>query len=63
MQKKEPEKLHKVEEVGPLCWVETSETISRQFHFDPDGRFSVSIFLFLEFCVFFSSFVIAIAKF
>ncbi|KMT10363.1 hypothetical protein BVRB_5g121110 isoform B [Beta vulgaris subsp. vulgaris] len=43
MQKKEPEKLHKVEEVGPLCWVETSETISRQFHFDPDGRFSVKV--------------------
>lgn len=43
MQKKEPEKLQKIEEVGPVWWVETTENISRQFHFDPDGHFSVKL--------------------
>ncbi|XP_021768839.1 protein root UVB sensitive 2, chloroplastic isoform X1 [Chenopodium quinoa] len=43
MQRKEPQKLQKVEEVGPIWWVETSENISRHFQFDPDGRFSVKM--------------------
>ncbi|XP_056684988.1 protein root UVB sensitive 2, chloroplastic isoform X2 [Spinacia oleracea] len=41
--RKEPEKLQKVEEFGPVWWVETSENISRHFQFDPDGQFSVKL--------------------
>lgn len=61
MQRKEPEKLQKVEEFGPVWWVETSENISRHFQFDPDGQFSVSLSLFSLYPGF--AFVIVVCQF
>ena len=47
MQKKESQEVKNVEKVNPIWWVETSESISRHFQFDPDGHLSVSLFPFL----------------
>lgn len=47
MQKKEPDKTPEI----PVYWIETSDSVSRHFQFEPDGQLSVSLFLFsfLEF--------------
>lgn len=44
MQRKEPQDLNKEEDkVTPVWWIETSDSISRQFHFYPDGHLSVKV--------------------
>ncbi|CAO2818788.1 unnamed protein product [Amaranthus hypochondriacus] len=43
MQKKESQEVKNVEKVNPIWWVETSESISRHFQFDPDGHLSVKV--------------------
>ena len=44
MQKKEPaeEKAPKVN--VPVYWLETSDSVTRRYEFEPDGYLSVSIF-------------------
>lgn len=42
MRKKEPDKTPEI----PVYWVETSDSVSRHFQFQPDGQLSVSLFLF-----------------
>lgn len=41
MQKKEPDKTPEI----PVYWIETSDSVSRHFQFEPDGQLSVSLFL------------------
>lgn len=44
MQKEEPDKAPEM----PVYWIETSNSVSRRFQFEPNGQLSVSfIFLFL----------------
>ena len=42
MRKKEPDKTPEI----PVYWVETSDSVSRHFQFQPDGQLSVSLLLF-----------------
>ncbi|KAL2934731.1 Protein root UVB sensitive 2 chloroplastic [Bienertia sinuspersici] len=43
LQKKETQQSKKVEDISPVWWIETSDSISRQFQFDPDGYLSVKV--------------------
>ncbi|GAB2282254.1 Protein root UVB sensitive 2, chloroplastic [Dionaea muscipula] len=40
--KKEPDKKEQAE-LGPISWVETCESVSRRFEFDPAGQLSVNL--------------------
>ncbi|KAJ6931327.1 hypothetical protein NC652_014736 [Populus alba x Populus x berolinensis] len=39
MQKKEPDKTPEI----PVYWIETSDSVSRHFQFEPDGQLSKPI--------------------